>query len=119
MGLPPAFYFCSNSTFLYIILWLHYSHFLLENIFTTSKPGLFLITLTKDRKTKKKKKKETFTLSHIHSLIHTLPPTQKCILVLTLKEPGFLDPSHSRGGGGFRPPLRSRKPIDETSSVWY
>ena len=38
---------------------------------------------------------------------------------LTLKEPGFLDPSHSRGGGGFRPPLRSRKPIDETSSVWY
>ena len=22
----------------------------------------------------------------------------------TLKEPGFLDPSHSRGGGGFRPP---------------
>ena len=23
---------------------------------------------------------------------------------LTLKEPGFLDPSHSRGGGGFRPP---------------
>ena len=38
---------------------------------------------------------------------------------LTLKEPGFLDPSHSRGGGGFRPPLRSRKPIDEISSVWY
>ena len=39
MGLPPAFYFCSNSTFLYIILQLHYSHFFLQNIFTTSKPG--------------------------------------------------------------------------------
>ena len=40
---------------------------------------------------------------------------------LTLKEPGFLDPSHSRGGGGGRipPPPRSRKPIDEISSVWY
>ena len=23
------------------------------------------------------------------------------------------------GGGGFCPTLRSRKPIDETSSVWY
>ena len=42
------------------------------------------------------------------------------ILCLTLKEPGYFDPSHSRGeGGGFRPPLRSRKPIDEKSSVWY
>ena len=40
---------------------------------------------------------------------------------LTLKEPGFLDPSHSPGGGGGvdSAPLRSRKPIDETSSVWY
>ena len=38
---------------------------------------------------------------------------------LTLKEPGFLDPSHSRGDGFRPPPLRSRKPIDETSSVWY
>ena len=38
---------------------------------------------------------------------------------LTLKEPGYFDPSHSRGGGGFRPPLRSRETIDETSSVWY
>ena len=28
-----------------------------------------------------------------------------CLHCLTLKEPGFLDPSHSRGGGGggFRP----------------
>ena len=38
---------------------------------------------------------------------------------LTLKEPGFLDPSHSRGGGADSAPLRSRKPIDEISSVWY
>ena len=40
---------------------------------------------------------------------------------LTLKEPGFLDPSHSRGGGGADSalPPRSRKPIDETSSVCY
>ena len=29
---------------------------------------------------------------------------QIAFVVLTLKEPGFLDPSHSRGGGGFRPP---------------
>ena len=38
-----------------------------------------------------------------------------------VKGPGFLDPSHSRGGGGGADsaPLRSRKPIDETSSVWY
>ena len=34
--------------------------------------------------------------------------------LLTLKEPGFLDPSHSRGGGRFHP-LRSWNPIDETS----
>ena len=51
---------------------------------------------------------------------HFLPGAK---LFLTLKEPGFLDPSHSRGGGGGGrippPPLRSRKPIDETSSVWY
>ena len=37
---------------------------------------------------------------------------------LTLKEPGFLDPSHSQGGGGgFRPPqyLGNRMTkIDET-----
>ena len=38
--------------------------------------------------------------------------------ILTLKEPGFLDPSHSRGGGADSAPLRSRKPIDEISSVW-
>ena len=46
-------------------------------------------------------------------------PLQSYPLVLTLKEPGFLDPSHSRGEGRIPPPLRSRKPIDETSSVWY
>ena len=39
------------------------------------------------------------------------------IVTLTLKEPGFLDPSHSQGADSA--PLRSRKPIDETSSVWY
>ena len=29
-------------------------------------------------------------------------------LPLTLKKPGLLTPSHSRGGGGFHPPLGSR-----------
>ena len=38
---------------------------------------------------------------------------------LTLKEPGYFDPSHSRRGADSAPPLRSWKPIDETSSVWY
>ena len=39
---------------------------------------------------------------------------------VNLKEPGYFDPSHSRGGWRIPPsPLRSRKPIDETSSVWY
>ena len=33
------------------------------------------------------------------SICHSIQTTW-----LTLKEPGFLDPSHSRGGGGFRPP---------------
>ena len=28
----------------------------------------------------------------------------KCLCYLTLKEPGYFDPSHSRRGGGFRPP---------------
>ena len=37
--------------------------------------------------------------------------------MLTLKEPGFLDPSHGRGADSAPP--RSWKPIDETSSVWY
>ena len=37
---------------------------------------------------------------------------------LTLKEPGYFDPSHSRRGVDSTP-LRSRKPIDETSSVSY
>ena len=36
-----------------------------------------------------------------------------------LKEPGYFDLSHSRRGADSAPPLRSRKPIDETSSVWY
>ena len=39
--------------------------------------------------------------------------------ILTLKEPGYFDPSHSRRGADSAPPLRSRKTIDETSSVWY
>ena len=49
---------------------------------------------------------------------HDQQIVRNCDKALTLKEPGFLDPSHSRGGGRIPPP-RSRKPIDETSSMWY
>ena len=43
---------------------------------------------------------------------------------LTLKESGFLGPSHSGGGGvggggAVSAPLRSGKPIEETSGVGY
>ena len=43
---------------------------------------------------------------------------EKFKVSLTLKEPGYFDPSHSRRGVDSTP-LRSRKPIDETSSVSY
>ena len=44
---------------------------------------------------------------------------EKFKVSLTLKEPGSFDPSHSQRGADSAPPLRSRKPIDETSSVSY
>ena len=40
--------------------------------------------------------------------------------VINPKRAGLFGPISQPGGGGFRPPpLRSRKPINETSSVWY
>ena len=40
-------------------------------------------------------------------------------LELSPKRAGLYGPILQRGGGGDSAPLRSRKPIDETSSVWY
>ena len=61
-----------------------------------------LVTQLYTQKKKKKKK--------IHVFLSNL---------LNPKRAGLFWPISQPEGGKFRPPLRSRKPIDETSSVWY
>ena len=68
-----------------------------------------LITFWENPNLKKKKNHVILLLIHINERLVKLNP----------KRAGLFWPISQPEGGGFCPPLRSRKPIDETSSVWY